>query len=128
MHYAANVAEGWVDFWKAPTLWRVEALSVPSLSGLFTAWGIASRAVTLAANAAFLLLSLAIIVSRAVRYRIELDWIFAATAGLIWLTSIVQTVVDHGDNPRFLVPLQMLVFFVVMRSGYSWNRSEEPDA
>jgi hypothetical protein len=27
----------------------------------------------------------------------------------IWLTSILQTLLDHGDNPRFLVPLQSFV-------------------
>jgi hypothetical protein len=126
--YAANAAEGWVNFWKAPTLWQVEALSVPSLSGLFSAWAIVSRVVTLAVNAAFLMLSLALIVSRKVRDRVELDWIFAATAGLVWLTSIVQTLVDHGDNPRFLVPLQMLIFFVVMRAGIHWTRRKQADA
>ena len=126
--YAANAAEGWVNFWKAPTLWQVEALRVSSLSGLFSAWAIVSRAVMLAVNAAFLLLSLALIVSRKVRDRVELDWIFAATAGLIWLTSIVQTLVDHGDNPRFLVPLQMLVFFVVMRAGIRGTRRKQADA
>jgi hypothetical protein len=123
--YAANAAEGWVDFWKAPSLWKAENLHAAQLSGLFSGWALASRAVTLAANAAFLLLSVAVIVSRRVRERINLDWIFAASAGLVWLTSIVQTLVDHGDNPRFLVPLQMLVFFVVMRAGFSWFRRNE---
>ena len=126
--YAAKAAEGWVNFWKAPTLWQAENLRVPALSGPFSAWALASRTVTLAANAAFLLLSLAVVVSRRVRDRIGLDWIFAATAGLIWLTSLVQTLVDHGDNPRFLVPLQMIVFFVVMRAGFNWNQGNEPGA
>ena len=126
--YAANAAEGWVNFWKAPTLWQAENLRAPALAGPFSAWALASRAVTLAANAAFLLISVAVVVSRRVRDRINLDWIFAATAGLIWLTSIVQTLVDHGDNPRFLVPLQMLVFFVVMRAGVNWIWGKEPGA
>jgi hypothetical protein len=125
MLYAANVAEGWVDFWKAPTLWQSESLRVPLLSEPFSVWALASRAVTLAANAAFLLISVAVVVSRGVRDRINLDWIFAATAGLIWLTSIIQTLVDHGDNPRFLVPLQMLVFFIVMRAGFNWIQEKD---
>ena len=123
--YAANVAEGWVDFWKAPALWSVESLRAQSLSGVFSAWASASRAITLATNAAFLLLSAAVIVSRRLRERLNLDWIFAASAGLVWLVSIVQTLADHGDNPRFLIPLQMLVFFVVMRAGFSWFRRNE---
>ena len=62
--YAANAAEGWVDFWKAPTLWSAESLRAQSLSGVFSAWALASRAITLAANAAFLLISAAVVVSR----------------------------------------------------------------
>ncbi len=125
--YAANVAEGWVDFWKAPTLWSADSLRALSLTGVFSAWALVSRAITLAANAAFLLISIAVVVSRRVRDRISLDWIFVASAGLIWLTSIVQTLVDHGDNPRFLVPLQMLVFFVVVRVGYFGFRRVEAE-
>jgi hypothetical protein len=33
--------------------------------------------------------------------------------GNIWIASILQTLLDHGDNPRFLVPLQSLVVFWV---------------
>ena len=29
--------------------------------------------------------------------------------GTIWIASILQTLLDHGDNPRFLVPMQSLV-------------------
>jgi len=42
-----------------------------------------------------------------------------SAGGLVWLISVVQTLADHGDNPRFLMPLQMLVFFVVLRTGYT---------
>ena len=38
-------------------------------------------------------------------------WLSLVMVGLI---SIVQTLLDHGDNPRFLVPMQMVVIFVVI--------------
>jgi hypothetical protein len=38
-------------------------------------------------------------------------------AALVMISSIVQTLVDHGDNPRFLVPLQMVVFVIVFWAG-----------
>jgi len=45
-------------------------------------------------------------------------WIMTAT---VCATSIVQTLLDHGDNPRFLVPLQSLVIFWVLWIIYhSW--------
>jgi hypothetical protein len=31
----------------------------------------------------------------------------------------VQTLLDHGDNPRFLVPLQTWVLLWVMLLGYN---------
>lgn len=64
-------------------------------------------------------------VARSLLVRLGVDSTFVAAAGLVWMTSIVQTLVDHGDNPRFLVPLQMVVVFVVLRAGYHWITSKE---
>jgi len=38
--------------------------------------------------------------------------VLAGTAMVLGI-SVVQTLLDHGDNPRFLVPLQMTVILVV---------------
>jgi hypothetical protein len=38
-------------------------------------------------------------------------------ASTIWITSIVQSLLDHGDNPRFLLPLQS---FVVLWVAWFW--------
>jgi hypothetical protein len=45
-----------------------------------------------------------------------------AVGGMIWMISILQTLLDHGDNPRFLVPLQVLVLYLVVRSLWFWRR------
>ncbi|MDX1601172.1 MAG: hypothetical protein R3191_06630, partial [Anaerolineales bacterium] len=42
---------------------------------------------------------------------------------LIRDVSVVQTLVDHGDNPRFLVPLQMIVIVNVLWAGWRWYES-----
>ena len=44
---------------------------------------------------------------------------------MVWLISVVQTLLDHGDNPRFLLPLQMVVFFVIIIVLESMIRGEE---
>jgi hypothetical protein len=49
------------------------------------------------------------------------DRIAVACGGLVLLSSVVQTLVEHGDNPRFLVPLQMVVFYVVLRAIWKWR-------
>jgi hypothetical protein len=41
-------------------------------------------------------------------------------AGMIWSASILQTLLDHGDNPRFLVPLQSLVVVWLVLFGVAW--------
>ena len=39
MLYTAHVAEGWVDFWKAPTLWQAGNLRAPVLTDAFFGLG-----------------------------------------------------------------------------------------
>jgi hypothetical protein len=52
-----------------------------------------------------------------------MDWFGVALAGTVLVASVVQTLVDHGDNPRFLVPLQAVVFLVVSRAAWQWRRT-----
>ena len=119
--YLANVAQGWIDFWKAPVYWDRAALSADLVGGLFAAWVGVGRLITLVANAAFLAVSVLVVVSRRARGRFGLDRYILVAGGLVWISSIVQTMVDHGDNPRFLIPLQTLVFYVVARWIWEWR-------
>jgi hypothetical protein len=126
--YLRNVVEGWIAFWKAPPYWRPESFRLLWLVPVIRAWVIAGRGISLLANALFLLLSVASVVSRRARRRIGWGTFAWAIAGLVWLTSIVQTLVDHGDNERFLVPLQMLVIYIVVRLLASWPRRQQASA
>jgi hypothetical protein len=118
--FALSAAEGWVDFWKAPVYADLEAVEPAPARAVLKAWALAGRAVCLAANALFLLGSLALAVSRRLRRRLDINPHVLAAAGTVWITSIVQTLVEHGDNPRFLAPTQMLVVYVVARWAYAW--------
>lgn len=122
--YLHDVATGWIDFWKAPVYWTADAVHPASLVRLFSSWALITRGLALLANAAFLVISAAVILSRRARQRLGVDRFFWLVAGTIWLSSIVQTLVDHGDNPRFLIPLQMLVFLVVIVSA--WRAARRP--
>jgi hypothetical protein len=112
--YLRNVVEGWVAFWKAPVYWDPDRMSSPALAAAMSLWATAGRVITLAANAAFLALSLWVVIRPRRHRALLLDRLWLAPWGFIWFTSIVQTIVDHGDNPRFLIPLQPIVFFVVI--------------
>ncbi len=119
--YLENVVEGWIDFWKAPVYWDPEGLQFSGLQALFSAWALAGRGLTLAFNAAFLLISVGWGLSRTIRARLRLDLFNLALIGTVWLASIVQTLADHGDNPRFLIPLQPVVMLVVLRAIWTWR-------
>jgi hypothetical protein len=120
--YLKSVAEGWIWFWKAPAYWRPEVFPAAARSAL-QGWAAVGRAVELLANAGFLLISAGLVVSGQLRRRIRLTLEAAAVGGIVWLTSVVQTLADHGDNPRFLVPLQMLVILSVVWTVWAWKQS-----
>lgn len=123
--YLRNVAEGWLDFWKAPVYWDPANAASPAVAEVLRLWAGVGRAITLAANAAFLVLSLWVIL-RFRRYRRLLrDRAWVAAWGFIWFTSFVQTIADHGDNPRFLIPLQAIVFYsVVIGADFVYRREK----
>ncbi len=120
--YFKGVVQGWIWFWKAPAYWRPEvfpAAARPVLQG----WAVVSRAVEVLANAGFLMISAGLVVSGRLRRRITITMEAAAVGGIVWLTSVVQTLADHGDNPRFLVPLQMVVIVFVVWAVWTWKQS-----
>ncbi len=126
--YLRNVLEGWIAFWKAPPYWRPDNLRLAAAVPLLRTGVLAGRAVSILANALFLAASAAAVLSRRARRRIGWDSFAWAVAGCVWLSSVVQTLVDHGDNERFLVPLQMLVIYLVVRLLVSWPRRQQAPA
>jgi len=40
-------------------------------------------------------------------------------AGTTWAASILQAFVEHGDNPRYSIPVQTLVLLVILWWGIS---------
>jgi hypothetical protein len=124
--YFQSVAVGWVDFWRAPVYWRPDLLKVPLSIGILDSIAMIGRLICVAANAAFLALAAMTILRPKARRLLGVDSIAVACGGLVLVSSLAQSFVEHGDNPRFLVPLQMIVFSVVIRAARSWRavRSE----
>ncbi len=124
--YLQNVVSGWWMFWRAPVYWSAEALRVPAATGVMKLAILLERGLIFIANLAFIVLSVAFVViealavfrRRASPFNIKqtqpLLYVFLwMLLGNIWIASILQTLLDHGDNPRFLVPLQSLVILWV---------------
>lgn len=114
LRYGRDVVTGWIAFWKAPVYWDPGSVHPASLRAAFVAWGWLGRGLSLLANAAFLVISLLVAASGGLRRRWAIDRFMLLMAGMVWVSSIVQTLVDHGDNPRFLVPLQLFVVTTVL--------------
>ena len=120
--YLKNVIEGWVSFWKAPVYWRPEAVQSVFAGVFLSGMAIVGRGISLLANFLFLSFSALVVVSAKWRRRLQFDLITIVACGMIWMISILQTLLDHGDNPRFLVPLQVLVICLVARSLWFWSK------
>ncbi len=112
--YLRNVLQGWWLFWRAPVYWSADSLRYPALAPLVRYAVLFERALLVAGNMIFLLASLLAVFWPRLRRFWKLTPVVWCLIGLVWSTSILQTFLDHGDNPRFLVPIQSLVIFVLL--------------
>jgi hypothetical protein len=115
--YLWSVLDGWQLYWRAPVYWKPETLPA-GLGGAFTLLVNGQRLLLMLANLAFLLSTTLALFWRSWRQRLGLTpaWVFLVLT--VWLTSILQTLPDHGDNPRFLVPQQSWVLLWVMWAAW----------
>ena len=133
--FLQNVAQGWWMFWRAPVYWSPEALQAPKLTAGIHALVTVERTLLVVVNAIFVTGSLLWLgmcylpcrwIDRLPGLFHRLRASFRSTdsqagniwgdhrfmlflAGNIWITSVLQSLLDHGDNPRFLLPLQSFV-------------------
>ncbi len=114
--FLRSALEGWINFWKAPVIWKVAAFDSEAFGFLYTLLSYLNRALALGANLVFLVISFGIVVSGALRARLKIDLFAISIMGGVWLISVFQTIFEHGDNPRFLVPQQMMVIYFAVRS------------
>ena len=120
--FLKNASIGWWMFWRTSFYWSLEALRFSWLaSGINLAVQI-QRLILFVTNLIFIFSSIFYVLSEclaAFRHTPNLVPVrfinpakrayFWLLLSIIWVTSILQTLLDHGDNPRFLVPLQSLV-------------------
>lgn len=118
LRYLRSVLEGWIWFWKAPVYWRADLFGSGVGRTLLSVWSNIGRGISVISNAAFLLIASLVTLSKRARRWFALDRYTIFAGGLVLWTSVLQTLLDHGDNPRFLVPLQMMAIYVVLRSGF----------
>jgi len=120
--YLARVLKGWWLFWRAPVYWDITAIRSTVLAQVLNVMILIARLGMFAANMVFVGTSLAALFSKRLRDFWQLLPFHWLLAGSVWATSVVSSLLDHGDNPRFLVPLQTaVVFWAIWTLFYSWQ-------
>lgn len=120
--YLRSAASGWVMFWRAPVYWSGGETGSSTARQALEIYKRIIEGGLAVINLAFLVTSILALVSGRLRTAWKILPFLTLIASTIWLTSIVQTLLDHGDNPRFLVPLQSLVvLWVLWIAWQSWH-------
>jgi hypothetical protein len=114
-----NVLKGWWLFWRAPFYWQAVAFRLPALANLVSPLVLVERGLLVIANLFFVATSLPVIfIKRLMPPDFGPRLFIICLVGTIWIGSVVQSLLDHGDNPRFLVPMQSLVVLWVLWFAY----------
>jgi hypothetical protein len=124
--YLKNAISGWWMFWRVPVYWSADALRFAWLGVGLTPIILIERVGIFFINILFIAFSLLFMINEMIssirrkppRFQLRstnpvvyrFSWLLLAN---IWVASILQTLLDHGDNPRFLVPMQSLVILWV---------------
>jgi hypothetical protein len=120
--YLAHVIKGWWYFWRAPVYWDVTAVSSAALARVLETLILGARGVLFGANLLFIGSSVGALVSKRLRELWSIRPFHWVLAGSVWATAVASSLMDHGDNPRFLVPLQtVVVFWVLWLAWTSWT-------
>ncbi len=138
MLYIKNAISGWWMFWRVPFYWSADSLGYPWLAGGVRFLVLLERGLLFLCNLVFIFTSIAFALIEclfALRRKpsplhIHLSqppvypflWMLL---GNIWIASILQTLIDHGDNPRFLVPLQSMVVLWVAVFIYQFSTKNQ---
>jgi hypothetical protein len=122
--FLRSVAEGWWLFWRVPVYWSPDALlawikNLPGLVGFLKGVILLQRLGLFTDNLFFIMAPLLrFIPASRVNLRLGTDehsrLAWAGLIGSVWVASFVQAILDHGDNPRFLVPLQSIIVLWIL--------------
>lgn len=107
--YLKYVVKGWWMFWLAPVYFVKSNMPSELLGEIFRYLIYAERIMLIGANIIFVVSSALSLCIRKIRAFFKITPIWGLIASTVWICSVFQTLLDHGDNPRFLVPLQSTV-------------------
>jgi hypothetical protein len=117
--YLRSAAQGWLWFWKVPVYWAPEQIMGLVMQRIWSGLVLAERGGIFVCNLIFLAGSVALLWNRA-RRMLKPGLFVYFSFSFLWLTTIAQALLDHGDNPRFSVPVQTLVVLAAMWTVIQW--------
>jgi 4-amino-4-deoxy-L-arabinose transferase-like glycosyltransferase len=112
--FALSILPDWWYFWRVPVLFEPAAYVSGGWVGLLDVLILGVRAVFFGANLIFILSSAAALFSKSLRKRWSLSAFHWLLAGCVWGASAVSSILEQGNNPRYLVPLQTAAAFWVL--------------
>lgn len=110
--YAQNLVLGWWWFWRVGVFWLPQTIEPAGIRSALAGLMLVQRIVLFGVNMLFLGGSLALLWPK-FRTRLNPPLFIWFAASSVWVISILQTLAEHGDNARFLAPMQTLVVIVV---------------
>jgi hypothetical protein len=132
-----SALSGWWMFWRTSFYWSADAFHIPWIASGISLVIQIQRIILFIANIIFIFSSIYFALSECIstirqkHYNKTLTFdnfsayiYFWLLLGTIWIASILQTLLDHGDNPRFLVPLQSLVILWVALFVFYWFKAK----
>jgi hypothetical protein len=124
--FVKSAISGWWMFWRTSAYWSADALRLPWMTKAIKLVVLVQRFFMFFINLVFIFSSLYFViiecitafrhkpVNQTTQFTSPVRYIYMwLLLGTIWIASILQTLLDHGDNPRFLVPMQSLVILWV---------------
>jgi hypothetical protein len=94
--------------------WSAAAIENPMLATLARGVILIQRGLLFAINMMFIFGSIVLVLVRKVRQMVKIPSFIWFSIGAVWIASVLQSMLDHGDNPRFLIPMQSLVVLIVL--------------
>lgn len=115
-------------FWRVPVYWSPESFRWERLLPGLRFFILIERLALFGFNLIFVVTSILAAFWRKARSAWHVGAALWCILGTVWIASILQTLMDHGDNPRFLVPMQSLVVLWVLWVCYqtllNWSKMQ----
>ena len=114
--YLGSVAKAWLSYWTEPNYWRLDKVRNPSVSTVAQIIWKAQHLLLRGLNVVFILLTpyvvwRALMCRDAVSHGMRIALVLAAN---VLSVSVMQALVEFGENGRYFIPSQPLVLMFVL--------------